>query len=42
MDSKLYVVMLAMAVAILRPDVLYKPIDPGWVPTKNGWRSSSG
>lgn len=35
-DSKLYVVMLAKAVARKWPDVLANALDPGWVPTKMG------
>ena len=35
-DSKLYVVMLCMAVARLWPDVYANAVDPGWVPTKMG------
>lgn len=35
-DSKLYVTVLAFAVARLWPDVLSNAVDPGWVPTKMG------
>lgn len=35
-DSKLYVLMLAKAVARLWPDVYSNAVDPGWVPTKMG------
>ena len=35
-DSKLYVTMLAMAVARLWPGVAANAVDPGWVPTKMG------
>jgi NAD(P)-dependent dehydrogenase (short-subunit alcohol dehydrogenase family) len=35
-DSKLYVTVLAAAVARLWPDVLSNAVDPGWVPTKMG------
>jgi NAD(P)-dependent dehydrogenase (short-subunit alcohol dehydrogenase family) len=35
-DSKLHVVMLAMAVARKWPDVYSNAVDPGWVPTKMG------
>lgn len=35
-DSKLYVLMLSMAVARLWPDVYANAVDPGWVPTKMG------
>ncbi len=35
-DSKLYVTMLAMAVAHKHPAVLSNAVDPGWVPTKMG------
>ena len=35
-DSKLYVLMLAKAVARLWPDVCSNAVDPGWVPTKMG------
>ncbi len=35
-DSKLYVVMLCMAVARKWPDVSANAVDPGWVPTKMG------
>lgn len=39
-DSKLYIVMLTMAVARLWPDVLSNAVDPGWVPTKMGGRGA--
>jgi NAD(P)-dependent dehydrogenase (short-subunit alcohol dehydrogenase family) len=39
-DSKLYVVMLCMAVARHWPDVYANAVDPGWVPTKMGGRSA--
>ena len=35
-DSKLYVVMLCLAVARRWPDVYANAVDPGWVPTKMG------
>jgi NAD(P)-dependent dehydrogenase (short-subunit alcohol dehydrogenase family) len=35
-DSKLYVLMLCMAVARKWPDVYANAVDPGWVPTKMG------
>lgn len=35
-DSKLYVLMLSMAVARTWPDVYSNAVDPGWVPTKMG------
>ena len=35
-DSKLFVVMLCMAVARKWPDVYANAVDPGWVPTKMG------
>jgi NAD(P)-dependent dehydrogenase (short-subunit alcohol dehydrogenase family) len=35
-DSKLYVTVLAAAVARVWPDVLSNAVDPGWVPTKMG------
>lgn len=35
-DSKLYVTVLAAAVARLWPEVLSNAVDPGWVPTKMG------
>lgn len=35
-DSKLYVVMLCMAVARIWSDVYANAVDPGWVPTKMG------
>ena len=35
-DSKLYVVMLCMAVARKWSDVYANAVDPGWVPTKMG------
>lgn len=35
-DSKLYVLMLAKAIARLWPDVCSNAVDPGWVPTKMG------
>jgi NAD(P)-dependent dehydrogenase (short-subunit alcohol dehydrogenase family) len=40
-DSKLYVVLLAKAVARLWPDVYANAVDPGWVPTKMGGRGAS-
>ncbi|HVS91207.1 MAG TPA: SDR family NAD(P)-dependent oxidoreductase [Mucilaginibacter sp.] len=39
-DSKLYVLMLAMAAARKWPDVLSNAVDPGWVPTKMGGRGA--
>src|SRR5215211_5322994 len=39
-DSKLYVVMLCMAVARTWPDVYANAVDPGWVPTKMGGHSA--
>ncbi len=39
-DSKLYVVMLCMAVAGKWPDVYANAVDPGWVPTKMGGRGA--
>jgi NAD(P)-dependent dehydrogenase (short-subunit alcohol dehydrogenase family) len=39
-DSKLYVVMLAMAVARKWPDVYSNAVNPGWVPTKMGGRGA--
>ena len=39
-DSKLYVLMLSMAVARKWPDVYSNAIDPGWVPTKMGGRGA--
>jgi len=35
-DSKLYVLMLCLAVARLWPSVLANAVNPGWVPTKMG------
>lgn len=35
-ESKLYLTVLALAVARLWPDVLSNAVDPGWVPTKMG------
>ncbi len=40
-DSKLYVVMLSMAVARKWSDVYANAVDPGWVPTKMGGRGAS-
>ena len=37
-DSKLYLVMLCMAVARKWSDVYSNAVDPGWVPTKMGGR----
>src|SRR5688572_11895550 len=37
-DSKLYVLMLCMAVARKWSDVYSNAVDPGWVPTKMGGR----
>lgn len=39
-DSKLYVVMLCMAVARKWPEVYANAVDPGWVPTKMGGPSA--
>lgn len=39
-DSKLYVVMLSMAVARKWSDVYSNAVDPGWVPTRMGGRSA--
>jgi NAD(P)-dependent dehydrogenase (short-subunit alcohol dehydrogenase family) len=39
-DSKLYVLMLCMAVARKWPDVYSNAVDPGWVPTKMGGRGA--
>ena len=39
-DSKLWVVLLANAVARRWPDVYVNSIDPGWVPTKMGGRDA--
>lgn len=39
-DSKLHVLMLAMAVARRWPDVCANAVDPGWVPTKMGGRAA--
>ena len=35
-DSKLHDLILAMAVARYRPDVVVNAVDPGWVPTRMG------
>lgn len=40
-ESKLYVTVLAFAVARLWPDVLINAVDPGWVPTKMGGAGAS-
>ena len=40
-DSKLLVLMLALAVARRWPDVYVNTVDPGWVPTKMGGKSAS-
>jgi NAD(P)-dependent dehydrogenase (short-subunit alcohol dehydrogenase family) len=39
-DSKLHVVMLAMAVARKWPDVYSNAVNPGWVPTKMGGKGA--
>lgn len=39
-DSKLHVLMLAMAVARTWPDVYANAVDPGWVPTKMGGKGA--
>ncbi|PWT74651.1 MAG: daunorubicin C-13 ketoreductase [Bacteroidetes bacterium] len=39
-DSKLYVLMLCMAVARKWRDVFSNAVDPGWVPTKMGGRGA--
>lgn len=41
-DSKLFVTMLAAAVARLWPDVLSNAVDPGWVPTRMGGPGAPG
>lgn len=41
-NSKLFDVVLAFAVARLRPDVLSNAVDPGWMPTKMGGPSAPG
>lgn len=38
--SKLYVVMLALAVARMWPEVYSNAVDPGWVPTRMGGASA--
>jgi len=35
-ESKLYILMLAFAVARRRPEVVANGVDPGWVPTQMG------
>jgi len=39
-DSKLYITMLAMAVARKWPEVYSNAVDPGWVPTRMGGRTA--
>lgn len=39
-DSKLHVVMLALAAARKWPDVYSNAVDPGWVPTKMGGKNA--
>lgn len=39
-ETKLYVIMLALAVARYWPDVRSNVVDPGWVPTKMGGPSA--
>jgi NAD(P)-dependent dehydrogenase (short-subunit alcohol dehydrogenase family) len=39
-DTKLYVTILAAAVARMWPDVLSNAVDPGWVPTRMGGPSA--
>ena len=39
-DSKLWVVVLAKAVARLWPEVYANAVDPGWVPTRMGGRGA--
>jgi NAD(P)-dependent dehydrogenase (short-subunit alcohol dehydrogenase family) len=39
-DSKLFVTVLANAVARIWPDVISNAVDPGWVPTKMGGRGA--
>lgn len=39
-DSKLHVVMLALATARQWPDVYANAVDPGWVPTRMGGRNA--
>lgn len=41
-DSKLYVLMLCMAVARKWPHVYSNAVDPGWVPTKMGGKRAPG
>lgn len=40
-DSKLQVLMLALAAARKWPDVYVNTVDPGWVPTKMGGKGAS-
>lgn len=40
-ESKLYVVMLALAIARIWPGVLSNALDPGWVPTRMGGPSAT-
>ena len=40
-DSKLHVMMLALAVATKWPDVYSNAVDPGWVPTKMGGKNAT-
>jgi NAD(P)-dependent dehydrogenase (short-subunit alcohol dehydrogenase family) len=39
-DSKLFVTVLAVAVARIWSDVFSNAVDPGWVPTRMGGRSA--
>ncbi|HEY5748028.1 MAG TPA: SDR family NAD(P)-dependent oxidoreductase [Chryseolinea sp.] len=39
-DSKLYVLMLSMAVARKSPAIYSNAVDPGWVPTKMGGKGA--
>lgn len=41
-DTKLYVLMLSMAVAKKWPETFSNTVDPGWVPTKMGGSSAPG
>jgi len=41
-ESKLYVTVLALALARVWPDVLANAVDPGWVPTKMGGPAATG
>lgn len=41
-DSKLQILMLALAAGRLRPGARFSAVDPGWIPTRMGYESGGG